>query len=108
MRTVSVTDITPELLEELTEALANGREDEIILVRKGRVMARMTPAAQSTQRGKRIFGILEGEVTLPEGWEDAFKALDKDVEASFEESLSRDRDLLPEAVVMDPKTIRSR
>ena len=108
MRTISVTEVTPELLAELTEALANGREDEIILLREGREIARMMPTVQSAQRGKRILGLLEGKVTPPEGWEDAFKALDKDVEASFEESLSRNRDLLPEAVIMDPQTIRSR
>lgn len=108
MRTIQITDKGP-LLADLVDAVEHGGESEIVIERDGKPVARILPPDHKPRSEQRvILGIMEGKVKLPEGWEDDFKALDKEVEAMFEESLSRDRDLLPEAVVLDPKTIRSR
>ena len=73
-------------LSRLVEALVSGSEKEVTISRNGRPAVRMIAIAN--ERPKRVFGFAKGQFKFDY---EAFKALDAEVEAMFEESIERDR-----------------
>ena len=104
MRTIDIDQASKEL-SALLDALENGSEDEIIIMRAGKPVARLLAAPAETTPGKRILGILAGKVKLPEGWEEDFKTQRKEIEdLIYESALEEEGD---QTYVLDPAKIRS-
>ena len=104
MRTIDIDQATKEL-SALLDALENGSEGDIVITREGKPVARLLAAPAETKPGKRILGILEGKVKLPEGWEEDFKAQRKESEdLIYESALEEEGD---QTYVLDPAKIRS-
>lgn len=104
MRTVTIAEATTELTELLAE-LESGREDEIVIARDGKAVARMLPSAGAIPGKQRvILGILEGKVKLPEGWEEDFKAQRKEIEDLVYDSALEDSG--DQTYVLDPAKIK--
>lgn len=101
MRTVTMTEAGHDL-SNLVEALESGREDEIVIERDGKAVARLVVATGAGKRKAILRKI------LPDNWEEDWNAMDHDVAELFEQSLSREGDLLAEAVLLDPQTIRTK
>ncbi len=75
-------------LSRLVESLVTGTESEITISRNGRPAVRMTAIGRDCP--KRVFGFAKGRFDLDF---EAFQALDAEVQALFDESIKRDRDL---------------
>lgn len=105
MRTVTIAEATTELTE-LLAALESGREDEIVIARDGKAVARLTAVALDHKPQKRILGILQGKVKLPEGWEEDFKAQRKEIEdLIYDSALEEQGD---QTYILDPSQIKTR
>ena len=103
MRTVTIAEATTELTELLAE-LESGREDEIVIARDGKAVARLTAVALDHKPQKRILGILQGKVKLPEGWDEDFKAQRKEIEDLVYDSALEDSG--DHTYVLDPAKIK--
>lgn len=73
-------------LSRLVEAVESGAETEIIIARNGKPAARIVPLEAATARPPRRLGVFEG--VYPPMDEDAFDALDAEIQALFEKSLN--------------------
>ena len=104
MRTIEIEQAAKEL-SALLDALESGSEDEIIITRAGKPVARLLATPAEPKPGKRILGILAGKVKLPDGWEEEFKAQRKEIEdLIYESALEEAGD---QTYVLDPAKIRS-
>ncbi len=72
-------------LSRLVESLESGRESEVTISRNGRPIVKMTLIKD--EKPKRKFGFAKGRFTFDY---EAFQALDKDVQALFDESIEND------------------
>lgn len=95
MRTVNV-DPSKSELTELVDALESGREDEIVLARNGIPAARIVPLRGMSAKlaGMRIQSMFTPEI-------------ERDVLALFEDNSTGQTNLLKEARLLDPKTIKT-
>ncbi|TXR46967.1 type II toxin-antitoxin system Phd/YefM family antitoxin [Phyllobacterium endophyticum] len=82
MATVNMHDAKTRL-SSLVEGLESGRENEIILARNGKPVAKLVPFSSPVRigAGKHIFAGLDLPKTLEE-----FNKLDKEIAKDFEES----------------------
>ena len=71
-------------LSKLIKMLENGEEDAIYIARDGVRVAQITLVPEKDV-SKRI-GIAEGELVLPEGFDEAFDGLDGEIAELFEGS----------------------
>jgi prevent-host-death family protein len=67
-------------LSKLVEQVESGAAKEIIIARNGRPAAKLVPIVEASPKGRRL-GVAEG--LYPDFDEDAFKAMDAEIEAMF-------------------------
>jgi antitoxin (DNA-binding transcriptional repressor) of toxin-antitoxin stability system len=72
-------------LSRLVESLESGRESEVTISRNGRPIVKMTLIKD--EKPKRKFGFAKGRFAFDY---EAFQALDKEVQALFDESIEND------------------
>lgn len=74
-------------LSKLVEAIESGRENEIILARNGKPVARIVPLEKPVVDTSKRLGIAEGEFgVLDEAWFKEWQALDEVVWRGFYEN----------------------
>lgn len=68
MQSVNVLEAKSSL-SRLLDAIEQGREQEIIIVRNGRPVARLVPIADTTAASDRRFGVAKGLFVVPDDFD---------------------------------------
>ena len=73
-------------LSELVKTL-EAREEEVIYLAKDGVPVAQLTLINSNRSVKRRLGVAKGEVTLPEGFDEMFDEMDKEIEEMFDKDI---------------------
>ena len=91
MRSVNMHEAKSKL-SELVAAVESGREDEVLLMRGGKPVARIVP---HVKRKGVIFGLAKGEFEMPS--DEEWAAMDKEIERMFNGEYDSEDGRLPDA-----------